>query len=51
MIDNKEYDNIGINYIEIDWKENGDKLICTDAHYGSLFKADPRTLYVNWAGP
>ena len=49
MIDNEEYDNIGINYIEIDWKENGDNLICTDAHYGSLFKADPRTLYINWA--
>ena len=49
MIDNEEYDNIGINYIEIDWEEQDDKLICTDAHYGNLFKADPRTLYINWA--
>lgn len=49
MIDNEEYDNIGINYIEIDWKEDGDKLLCTDAHYGNLFKAAPNTLYINWA--
>ena len=49
MIDNEEYDNIGINYIEIDWIEQGDNLLCTDAHYGDLFKAIPRTLYINWA--
>ena len=49
MIDNEEYDNIGINYIEIDWMEKGDQLLCTDAHYGNLFKASPQTLYINWA--
>ena len=49
MLDNEEYDNIGINYIEIDWMEQGDNLLCTDAHYGDLFKADPHTLYINWA--
>lgn len=49
MIDNEEYDNIGINYIEIDWREKDDKLLCTDAHYGSLFLATPHTLYINWA--
>ncbi len=49
MIDNEEYDNIGINYIEIDWREKDDKLLCTDAHYGNLFLATPHTLYINWA--
>ena len=49
MIDNKEYTNIGINYIEIDWKEDKDKLKCTNAHWGDLFKAIPESLYINWA--
>ena len=47
MIDNEDYDNIGINYIEIDWKEEGDKLLCTDAHYGELFKVAPKELKIN----
>lgn len=49
MIDNEEYDNIGINYIEIDWKEHDNSLLCTEAHYADLFKANPDTLYINWA--
>lgn len=49
MIDNEEYDNIGINYIEIDWEEQGANLFCIDAHYADLFKANPDTLYINWA--
>lgn len=49
MIDNEEYDNIGINYIEIDWTDKGDKLQCIDSHYGDLFKAIPGKLYINWA--
>ena len=49
MIDNKEYDNIDINYIGIDWKEDNDKLKCTNAYFGDLFKAKPRSLYINWA--
>ena len=49
MIDNEEYDNINIDYIEIDWLENGANLKCTNAHHGDLFKAQPEKLYINWA--
>lgn len=49
MIDNNDYNTIGINYIEIDWLEEDDKLVCKDAFYGDLFKANPQTLYINWA--
>lgn len=49
MIDNEEYENINIDYVEIDWVENEDKLKCTAAHHGDLFKANPEKLYINWA--
>lgn len=49
MIDNEEYDNIGIDYVEVDWVEEHDVLRCIDAHHGDLFKAQPETLYINWA--
>ena len=49
MIDNEEYDTIDIDYVEIDWVEENDKLKCIDAHHGELFKADPASLYINWA--
>lgn len=49
MIDNEEYNNINIDYIEIDWVENGNLLTSTGAHHGDLFKANPETLYINWA--
>lgn len=49
MIDNNEFDNIYIDYLEIDWIEDGDKLKCTNAHHGDLFKAQPENLYINWA--
>ena len=49
MIDNEEFDNINIDYLEIDWKEDGAKLLCTDAHHGDLFRANPEMLYINWA--
>jgi len=49
MIDNEEYDNIGIDYIEIDWKEVNGYLESIDTHHGDLFKANPQTLYINWA--
>lgn len=48
-LDNKDFDNISINYIEVDWKLDNDKLICTNAHYGNLFKSKPTTLYINRA--
>ena len=49
MIDNEEYDNINIDYVEIDWVENKGELKSVDAHHGDLFKANPATLYINWA--
>lgn len=49
MIDNEEYENINIDYLEIDWIEDGNYLKCVDAHHGNLFKANPETLYINWA--
>lgn len=49
MIDNKEYDNIDIDYVEVDWLEEDGCLKCQDVHHGDLFKADPKTLYINWA--
>lgn len=49
MIDNKEFDNLSINYFEVDWELKKDKLICKDAHFVSLFKSIPENLYINWA--
>jgi type II restriction enzyme len=49
MLDNKEFDNFTINYFEIDWLLENDKLICKDAHFGCLFNANPTDLYINWA--
>lgn len=49
MLDNKEFDNFTINYFEIDWLLDGDKLICKDTHFGCLFKSNPDNLYINWA--
>ena len=49
MIDNEEYDKFRIDYIEIDWIDEGEYLRCCDAHYAALFKANPDTLYINWA--
>ena len=49
MIDNEEYDNITIDYVEVDWVEEKEVLRCVSAHHGNLFKADPSKLYINWA--
>lgn len=49
MIDNNEYNKINIDYIEIDWEENGEYLRCTNAYHGNLFKTNPESLYINWA--
>lgn len=49
MIDNKEYDAIGLHYIGIEWAEAGDKLQCTGTCYADMFKAHPDSLYINWA--
>lgn len=49
MIDNEEYDNIDIDYVEIDWIEDNGQLKSVGAHHRNLFKANPETLYINWA--
>lgn len=49
MIDNDDFDTFKINYFEIDWELNNNKLVCKNAHYASIFKAKPETLYINWA--
>ncbi|MBP3483057.1 MAG: HincII family type II restriction endonuclease [Alistipes sp.] len=49
ILDNQDFDTVGINYVEVDWLPKEDKLVCTQAHYGNLFKATPNTLYINWA--
>lgn len=49
MIDNEEYDKFSINYFEIDWKVEGEYLVCVDTHYANLFKTQPSHLYINWA--
>ena len=49
MLDNKEFDSFTINYFEVDWELEKDKLICKDAHFVNLFKCSPDNLYINWA--
>ncbi len=49
MIDNKEFTKLSINYFEVDWLLEEDKLVCKDAHFVSLFKSIPENLYINWA--
>lgn len=54
MIDNQEFNNFSINYFEIDWELEGNtlldqKLVCRNAHFGSLFNCNPNNLYINWA--
>ncbi len=49
MIDNKEYENISIDYVEINWRENGKVLKCEDAYHADLFLSNPSDLYINWA--
>ena len=49
MIDNKEFNDLSINYFEVDWELENEKLVCKDAHFVSLFKSTPDNLYINWA--
>ncbi|MDZ7896778.1 MAG: HincII family type II restriction endonuclease [Arcicella sp.] len=54
MLDNKagddsQFDDFSINYFEVDWLLEGDKLVCRDAHFVNLFKCNPANLYINWA--
>jgi hypothetical protein len=49
MLDNQDFDNISINYFEVDWKLEENFLVCKDAHFANLFKTTPGGLYINWA--
>lgn len=49
MLDNKEFDDFTLNYFEIDWELEKDKLICRNAHFARLFKSNPANLYINRA--
>jgi len=49
MLDNEEFDTFTINYFEINWVLEGDKLVCKDAFSANLFKSNPENLYINWA--
>lgn len=49
MIDNEEFDNLSINYFEIDWELENNSLVCKDAHHIRLFNSTPENLYINWA--
>lgn len=49
MLDNKDFDSVGIHYIEVEWQEEGNRLKCTDAHWRNLLSSTPENLYINWA--
>jgi Restriction endonuclease HincII len=49
MLDNKEFNNLSINYFEIDWLLEDNFLVCKNAHFVNLFKTNPESLYINWA--
>lgn len=49
MIDNGDFDSISLDYVEIDWEENGENLVARGAHHAELFQSHPDTLYINWA--
>jgi len=49
MIDNEEFNSFTIQYFGIDWVLENENLVCKNAHAVNLFKAQPETLYINWA--
>lgn len=49
MIDNDDFDAVDIHYIEVNWLERGNNLICVDSCWRDLFKSEPDSLYINWA--
>ncbi len=49
MLDNREFNTLGINYIEIDWELEDNYLVSKGVYYGDLFKENPINLYINWA--
>lgn len=49
MLDNEEFDTFDINYFQVDWKLEGNNMVCKNAHLAELFKSNPSNLYINWA--
>ncbi len=49
MIDNNDFESVDIHYLEVEWKEEGGILKCSDANWKDLFKSNPGSLYINWA--
>lgn len=49
MIDNNDFDLFDINYFQIEWKLDGNELVCLNATSAELFKSSPQKLYINWA--
>lgn len=49
MIDNQELDIFTISYLEVDWKLEGNHLVCKDIHHADLFLSNPQELYINWS--
>lgn len=49
LLENKEFENLNLCYVEIDWLPDGEKLVCQNAHFANLFKSNPHSLYINWA--
>ncbi len=49
MLENNEFEQFRIQYVEIDWTESRGELKCSDYHCADLFKAQPSDLYINWA--
>lgn len=49
MIENDEFDDFSLNYLEINWLESEDGLECVGNCYKDLFKTNPSDLYINWA--
>lgn len=49
MLENKEFNSFSMYYLSVDWLLESEKLVCKSAHFASLFKTNPNTLYINWA--
>lgn len=49
MLNSCEFDNLDIIYVEIEWLLEDEYLIAKNVHVASLFKSNPKKLYINWA--
>ena len=50
LLDHEDDENsFDINYVGVDWIEEGQQLKCVAASHARLFLASPEKLYINWA--